>query len=45
MVADHDENEAAMRAWAMQRTDLAPFVLHEAERHEHKKEIVGIASA
>src|SRR6266700_5771227 len=25
VVADHDEDEAAMRAWAMQRTDLAPF--------------------
>jgi NAD(P)H-binding len=32
-------------AWAMQRADLAAFLLDEAEREGHKKEIVGITSA
>jgi putative NADH-flavin reductase len=32
-------------AWAMQRADLAAFLLDEVEREEHKKEIVGITSA
>jgi putative NADH-flavin reductase len=32
-------------AWAMQRTDLASFLLEEAENGKHKKEIVGITSA
>jgi putative NADH-flavin reductase len=32
-------------AWAMQRADLAAFLLDEAERGEHKNAIVGITSA
>lgn len=32
-------------AWAMQRADLATLLVDEAERHEHKKQIVGITSA
>jgi putative NADH-flavin reductase len=32
-------------AWAMQRTDLATFLLDEAEKAKHKREIVGITSA
>lgn len=31
-------------AWAMQRTDLATFLLDEAEKQEHVRAIVGIAS-
>lgn len=32
-------------AWAMQRVDLAAFLLDEAEKGEHKNAIVGITSA
>jgi putative NADH-flavin reductase len=32
-------------AWAMQRADLAAFLLDEAERGEHKNVVVGITSA
>jgi putative NADH-flavin reductase len=32
-------------SWSMQRTDLAEFLLDEAEKGTHKHEIVGLASA
>jgi putative NADH-flavin reductase len=32
-------------AWAMQRADLATFLVDETERHEHKMQIVGATAS
>src|SRR6266566_9364107 len=40
----HQGRSAVKGAWAMQRSDLAAYLLDEVEKQEHMKTLVGITS-